>query len=83
MITVRSQQSVTDCSYSDGSTNALVERLKLHTALAATLTKTLHTMLAHTSSEKGRAAVPLITNASGISPFPIQMSVKVGDVEVG
>ncbi|EAU80824.2 hypothetical protein CC1G_04934 [Coprinopsis cinerea okayama7 len=43
--------------------------------LANTLTKTLQTMLTHTSSERGRAAVPLITNATGISPFPIDITV--------
>ncbi|KAF6758379.1 autophagy-related protein [Ephemerocybe angulata] len=59
------------------------ERQNLHSTLAATLTKTIHTMLSHTSSERGRSAVPLITNAAGISPFPIQISVKVGDVEIG
>ncbi|EDR10726.1 uncharacterized protein LACBIDRAFT_315433 [Laccaria bicolor S238N-H82] len=51
--------------------------------LASSLTNTIHTMLSHTSSERGRSAVPLITNAAGISPFPIKVTVKVGDVEVG
>ncbi|KAJ3520253.1 hypothetical protein NMY22_g12835 [Coprinellus aureogranulatus] len=58
-----------------------LERASLHSALSATLTKIVFTMLTHTSSEQGRAAVPLITNAAGISPFPIQINVKVGDVE--
>jgi hypothetical protein len=40
-------------------------------------------MLTHTSSERGRTAVPLITNATGISPFPIKIAVKVGGVEIG
>lgn len=40
-------------------------------------------MLTHTSSERGRTAVPLITNAAGISPFPIKMTVKIDGVEVG
>ncbi|KAJ3525296.1 hypothetical protein NMY22_g10635 [Coprinellus aureogranulatus] len=57
------------------------ERASLHSALSSTLTKIVFTMLTHTSSEQGRAAVPLITNAAGISPFPIQINVKVGDVE--
>ena len=39
-------------------------------------------MLTHASSERGRSAVPLITNAQSISPFPIKVSVKVGGVEV-
>jgi hypothetical protein len=59
------------------------ERANLHSALTTTLTKIVFTMLTHTSSEQGRAAVPPITNAAGISPFPIQISVKVGDVEIG
>ncbi|KAI0370122.1 DUF1649-domain-containing protein [Pilatotrama ljubarskyi] len=58
------------------------ERQKFNAELAATLTKSLQTMLVHSSSEKGRSAVPLITNASSISPFPIKMAVKVGGVEV-
>ncbi|KAI9069687.1 DUF1649-domain-containing protein [Trametes sanguinea] len=58
------------------------ERQKFEANLAATLTKSLQTMLVHSSSEKGRSAVPLITNASSISPFPIKMTVKVGGVEV-
>ncbi|KAH9884648.1 DUF1649-domain-containing protein [Cubamyces lactineus] len=58
------------------------ERQKFDADLAAALTKSLETMLVHSSSEKGRAAVPLITNASSISPFPIKMAVKVGGVEV-
>jgi len=51
--------------------------------LESTLTKSLRTMLTHTSSERGRTAVPLITEAQSISPFPIKMVVKVGGVEVG
>lgn len=54
-----------------------------NTTLAATLTKSVHTILAHTSSEKGRSTVPLITNATGISPFPIRIAVKVAGTEVG
>jgi len=58
------------------------DRQALDTALAATLAKALQTMLTHTSSERGRTAVPLITNATGISPFPLKMVVKVGGVEI-
>lgn len=58
------------------------ERQNLHSTLANTLTRTIHTMLSHTSSDRGRSAVPLITNAAGISPFPIQITVKIGDLEV-
>ena len=58
------------------------ERQKFNADLASTLTKSLQTMLTHASSERGRSAVPLITNAQSISPFPIKVSVKVGGVEV-
>ena len=51
--------------------------------LTSTLTNSLRTMLTHTSSERGRMAVPLITEAQSISPFPIKMVVKVGGVDVG
>lgn len=59
------------------------ERQKFNTDLASALTKSLQTMLTHTSSERGRTAVPLITNAQGISPFPVKIVVKVGGIEVG
>ena len=59
------------------------DRQAFNAMLASSLTNTIHTMLTHTSSERGRSAVPLITNAAGISPFPIKVTVKVGDVEVG
>ncbi|KAJ3816815.1 autophagy-related protein [Lentinula raphanica] len=61
----------------------LVDRQQFDTALSNTLTKAIHTMLTHTSSDRGRTAVPLITNAATISPFPIRVSVKVGGVEIG
>ncbi|KAF8061838.1 autophagy-related protein [Lyophyllum atratum] len=48
-----------------------------------TLTKAIETMLIHTSSERGRMAVPLITSQAELSPFPIQISVIIGGVEVG
>ncbi|KAI6003573.1 hypothetical protein EDC04DRAFT_2871802 [Pisolithus marmoratus] len=51
--------------------------------LASTLSKTLHTILTYTSSEGGRTAVPLITNATGISPFPIKISIKMDGAEIG
>jgi hypothetical protein len=60
-----------------------LDRQAFNTALASTLSKSVHTMLTHTSSERGRTAVPLITNASGISPFPVKVTVKVGGVELG
>ncbi|KAJ7084648.1 autophagy-related protein [Mycena belliarum] len=59
------------------------DRQNFLATLAATLTKAVQTMLVHTSSEKGRTAVPPITNAGGISPFPISVVVTVGGVEVG
>jgi len=57
-------------------------RQAFNAELAANLSNSLHTMLTHTSSERGRTAVPLITNATGISPFPVKMTVKVGGVEL-
>lgn len=59
------------------------DREAFEVALRSTLSKALHTMISHTSSERGRTAVPLITNSSGISPFPLKMTVKVGGVEIG
>ncbi|KAF9024212.1 DUF1649-domain-containing protein [Hymenopellis radicata] len=59
------------------------ERTSFESTLAATLTKSIFTMITYTTSEKGRAAVPLITDATGISPFPIRITVKIGGVEVG
>jgi len=58
------------------------DRQTFNAALASTLSKSLLTMLTHTSSERGRTAVPLITNAAGISPFPVKMTVKVGGLEL-
>jgi len=58
------------------------DRQVFNATLASTLSDSLHTMLTHTSSERGRTVVPLITNASGISPFPIKVEVKVGGVTV-
>lgn len=60
-----------------------LDRQAFNSTLAGTLTRAVHTILTHTSSERGRSAVPLITNVAGISPFPIRISVKVGGVEVG
>ncbi|KDR82145.1 hypothetical protein GALMADRAFT_240679 [Galerina marginata CBS 339.88] len=60
-----------------------LDRQKFHASLASTLTKTIHTMITYTSSEKGRAVVPPITDATTISPFPFKVTVKVGNMEVG
>lgn len=51
--------------------------------LTSTLANSLRTILTYTSSERGRMAVPLITEAQSISPFPIKMVVKVGGVDIG
>jgi hypothetical protein len=61
----------------------ITDRQTFNSTLAATLTKSVHTMLTHTSSERGRAAVPLITDASGISPFPIKITVKIDGMDIG
>ncbi|KAF8162665.1 autophagy-related protein [Crassisporium funariophilum] len=59
------------------------ERQTFDANLAATLTKTIHTMITYTSSERGRAVLPPITDAAGISPFPFKVVVKIGNMEVG
>lgn len=62
--------------------SAASDRQAFNNIVASTLSKTLHTILTHTSSERGRMAVPLITNATGISPFPLKIAVKVGGTEL-
>ncbi|KAF5349564.1 hypothetical protein D9756_008829 [Leucocoprinus leucothites] len=59
------------------------ERLTFNTSLANALSKSVQTILIHTSSERGRAAVPPITQSSGISPFPFKITARVGGAEVG
>ena len=59
----------------------IAERQQFDRNIAATLSKSLRTMLTHTSSEQGRAAVPPITN-SDVSPFPLKIAVRVGGVEL-
>ncbi|KXN83417.1 hypothetical protein AN958_01466 [Leucoagaricus sp. SymC.cos] len=63
--------------------NTEKDRLTFNNNLANTLSKTIQTMLVHTSSERGRAVVPPITQSSGISPFPFKIATHVGGVEVG
>ncbi|KAI0312435.1 autophagy-related protein [Amylostereum chailletii] len=58
------------------------ERQTFNQTLSAALAKSLHTMVTHTASEHGRMAIPAITNQD-ISPFPLSIIVKIGDVEVG
>ncbi|KAL1742532.1 autophagy-related protein [Schizophyllum fasciatum] len=58
------------------------DRQAFDATLTAALRKAMMTILTHTSSEKGRAAVPLITNASGISPFPFRIAGIVGGAEL-
>jgi len=58
------------------------ERLAFNQNLAATLTKSLRTMLTQASSEQGRAAVPPITNAD-VSPFPMKIVVSIDGNDVG
>ncbi|KAF8174232.1 autophagy-related protein [Pholiota molesta] len=59
------------------------DRMHFQTNLASTLTETIHTMVNYTSSERGRAVVPPITDATTISPFPFKVVVKVGNLELG
>lgn len=61
----------------------LPDRQTFDANLTSTLANSLRTILTYTSSERGRMAVPLITEAQSISPFPIKMVVKVGSVDIG
>lgn len=60
-----------------------IDRQQFDIALSNALTKAVHTMLIHTSSERGRNVVPLIRNATDISPFPFRVTVKIGGDEIG
>lgn len=64
-------------------TRVTPDRQAFDASLASTLTDSLRTMLTHASSERGRMAVPLITEAQSISPFPIKMVVRIGGLDVG
>lgn len=59
----------------------MAERFKFEQELASTLTKSVTTMLTHTASARGRAAVPPIMS-SDLSPFPLNIVVYVSGVEV-
>uniref|UniRef100_A0A8H7Y4A8 Autophagy-related protein 101 n=2 Tax=Psilocybe cubensis TaxID=181762 RepID=A0A8H7Y4A8_PSICU len=59
------------------------DRETFHANLASALTKAINTILTYTASDKGRAAVPPITDASSISPFPFKVTAKVGNLEIG
>ena len=65
------------------SNDGFPDRQTFDANLTSALTDSLRTMLMYTSSERGRMAVPLITEAQSISPFPIKMVVNVGGVDVG
>ncbi|KAF9032931.1 autophagy-related protein [Panaeolus papilionaceus] len=58
------------------------DRSTFNSALAATLATALQTTVNYTSSEKGRAVVPAITDANKISPFPYEIMVQIGNVQV-
>jgi len=51
--------------------------------LSNSLTHALRVILTHTSSLRGRTAVPPITKVDGISPFPLKIAVRMGGVEIG
>lgn len=57
------------------------DRQALNSALSTSLADALDKILTHTSSERGRAIVPPITNGD-LSPFPVNIKVRVGGVEV-
>ncbi|KZW01329.1 DUF1649-domain-containing protein [Exidia glandulosa HHB12029] len=58
------------------------ERQALLRELSDTLSNALRTILEHTASDRGRAAVPLITQNSGISPFPFRVVAKLNGAEL-
>ncbi|EJD37674.1 DUF1649-domain-containing protein [Auricularia subglabra TFB-10046 SS5] len=58
------------------------ERQTLHRAVSDTLARAVRTILDHTSSEKGRAAVPPIRQNEGLSPFPYRIVAKIGGLEL-
>ncbi|KAF8645058.1 hypothetical protein AX16_008116 [Volvariella volvacea WC 439] len=66
-----------------GADAGVADRQKFTSNLMSTLTKSLHTILTHTTSERGRSSVPLITEAGGVSPFPYKVAVKLNGVVVG
>ncbi|KAG8844983.1 hypothetical protein FRB91_002188 [Serendipita sp. 411] len=53
------------------------DREILQDALATSLSKAVMAMVDYTVSERGRAAVPVISTATGISPFPIHTVLRV------
>jgi len=53
------------------------ERDRLQESLSNTLQKAVMSMLDYSASERGRAAVPLISTAAGISPFPVHIILRV------
>jgi len=59
------------------------DRQAFQADIASTLTKAIETMITYTSSDRGRAVVPPITDAKGISPFPFKVTVTIGNLEVG
>ena len=58
------------------------DRLSFNTNLKNTLAKSIQMILVHTSSERGRAAVPPMTQSNGISPFPFKIAAHVGGIEI-
>ncbi|KIY52867.1 DUF1649-domain-containing protein [Fistulina hepatica ATCC 64428] len=58
------------------------DRQDFSAELSAALRRAVMTMLTHTSSDDGRAAVPLITNQD-LSPFPLRIAICIGGEEIG
>lgn len=61
---------------------SFADRLTFESNLTSTLVETMQTLIQYTSSERGRAVVPPITDATTISPFPFKVVVKVGNSEI-
>ncbi|KAG8769334.1 hypothetical protein FRC16_006739 [Serendipita sp. 398] len=53
------------------------DREILQDALATSLSKAVMAMVDYTVSERGRGAIPVISTATGISPFPIHTVLRV------
>jgi len=58
------------------------DRESLHAQLSNTLSRAVMDILLYTSSESGRTAVPLISSAEGISPFPWEIKLKVNGADL-
>jgi autophagy-related protein 101 len=61
----------------------MTDRIEMLAALTSSVRDALLKMASYTSSDRGRVVVPLITNNTSISPFPMTIVVSVAGSEVG